>query len=343
MDAHSPQSNQDYSVCSRESKRTLYSALAEHGSVDAHDQTHVVNFLASASNYGLPGPVECIETANYYLFLSGPYCFKLFRQCPKDAASGEPPRRHSLEERYQLALREIEFGQLYSPKLYLGLVPVWQRDAALFMQVPQTANGEQPSLKHVALQQDVIADWVIVLHRYDASNSFDRFVEHYQPNYIECQKLAHLFEPKSGEEVIDQQGESWLTFLYKSLEDLEPFVRSCDSKTKKNTLRACLNRAKGQLDRSKPAILHREDHGLFRHIHGDVKLSNVVDLRDNFCLINPRVEDEHGAMTELIGDPFYDIAALVGELWSRNLNKQANWVFPIIAADSLTAMPSTVC
>ncbi|WP_319411198.1 hypothetical protein [uncultured Cohaesibacter sp.] len=288
----------------------------------AQMQEKVISFLSNPASYGLDAPVERQETPQFLFFMAGPYCYKLLR---RNALGRNEP--FSLAQRHSLAAREVSLGRSYAPELYLDLIPIRERGKTLTMQLP--------SMERLDLVQDVIShgdesaivDWVIVLHRYDFSKRYDHFAELYQPNFAECRELARLVPQGQLIDHASQHVISWLMLMNDMFDDLEPVVRKLAQKSKKNTLRACFNRAQDQLDRMKDAIHRRAEKGLFGQIHGNLRLRNVVKLNDGLRMVNPKVNGSKSLMRDHIGDPFYDLATLIGELWSRGFSRQANWVF----------------
>ena len=285
-------------------------------------QDRVVTFLSDPHSYGLDGPVERLETPQFLFFMAGPFCYKLRRHNPLGFSAP-----FSLAQRHSLAAREVLLGRSYAPELYLDLIPIRQRGTKLTMQVPQADD------KHNALEgishgdESAIVDWVIVLRRYDVSKRYDHFAEIYQPNFSDCRDLACLIPQGQTFEHSSTHVQSWFMQMDEMFDDLEPVVRKLGQKSRKTTLRACFNRAQDQLDRMKEAIYRRAERGLFAQIHGNLRLRNVVKLSDGLRMVNPKVNGSKSLMRDHIGDPFYDLATLIGELWSRGFSRQANWVF----------------
>ncbi|WP_321449034.1 hypothetical protein [uncultured Cohaesibacter sp.] len=285
-------------------------------------QDRVVAFLGDPHSYGLDEPVERLETPQFLFFMAGPFCYKLLR---RNALGRSEP--FSLAQRHSLAAREVLLGRSYAPELYLDLIPIRERGTTLTMQLPLAdamTNSAEP-ISHG--DESAIVDWVIVLRRYDFSKRYDHFAEIYQPNFSECRELARLVPQGQTFEHSSAHVQSWLMLMDEMFDDLEPVVRKLAKKSRKNTLRACFNRAQDQLDRMKEAIYRRAERGLFAQIHGNLRLRNVVKLSDGLRMVNPKVNGSKSLMRDHIGDPFYDLATLIGELWSRDFSRQANWVF----------------
>ena len=285
-------------------------------------QERVVAFLGDPRSYGLDAPVERLETPQFLFFVAGPFCYKLLR-C--NALGRSEP--FSLAQRHSLAAQEVLLGRSYAPELYLDLIPIRERGTTLTMQlpVPDAEENAQEVISHG--DESAIVDWVIVLRRYDFSKRYDHFAEIYQPNFSECRDLARLVPQGQTFAHSSAHVHSWLMLMDEMFDDLEPVVRKLAKKSRKTTLRACFNRAQDQLERMKDAIYRRAERGLFAQIHGNLRLRNVVKLSDGLRMVNPKVNGSKSLMRDHIGDPFYDLATLIGELWSRDFSRQANWVF----------------
>ncbi|WP_119306863.1 AAA family ATPase [Cohaesibacter haloalkalitolerans] len=285
-------------------------------------QEKVIAFLSAPESYGLEASVERMETPQFLFFMAGDFCYKLLR---RNALGRNEP--FSLDERHSLSAKEVLLGRNYAPELYLDLIPVRQRGTMLTMQVPTAEQQSRVADTISHGDESAIVDWVIVMRRYDFSKRYDHFAELYQPNFAECRELARLVTPGHTIDTPAKHVHAWLDLMDEMFDDLEPVVRKLGIKSKKNTLRACFNRAQDQLDRTRAAIQRRADRGLFGQIHGNLRLRNVVKLSDGLRMVNPKVNGSKSVMRDHIGDPFYDLATLIGELWSRGFTRQANWVF----------------
>ena len=285
-------------------------------------QDRVIAYLCDPASYGLETPVERLETPQFMFFTVGSFCYKLLR---RNALGRSEP--FSLSERYSLAAREVLLGRNYAPELYLDLVPIRERGTTLTMQLPSEEGDDYAAEVISHGDESSIIDWVIVLRRYDTSKRYDFFAELYQPNFTECRELARLVPQGQKIDHAKSHVHSWLMLMEEMFDDLEPVVRKLAQKSKKTTLRACFNRAQDQLDRMKDALYRRAERGLFGQIHGNLRLRNVVRLNGGLRMVNPKVNGSKSLMRDHIGDPFYDLATLIGEFWSRGFSRQANWAF----------------
>ncbi|WP_157747639.1 hypothetical protein [Cohaesibacter sp. ES.047] len=286
------------------------------------EQRAVVAFLTEPRSYGETDPVDRIDMMSSVLFMAGGHCYKLQRDVPLGQSEA-----FTLEQRHQLAKEEMRLGSAFAPELYLGLVPVRCLHNQLFLDLPLTASEERSTDVARMASEAPIVDWLIMMQRYDFSKCYDKRVEIYQPNFDECNRLADLIAPSQTRRQKRRSARSWLRHLEEMIGSFSPLVRALDRDAKNTTLRACLNRASELLERASQGLQERCQHGQFHPIHGNLGLSNVVETSKGLRLIHPLVSSKANQVRKWHGDPFYDLASLIAELWSRGLHRQANWVF----------------
>ena len=316
------------------------------GDVPVPSQAQFLSCLARSESYGLDCPIDRIDTAQSVFFLAGNHCFKLRREIPAGCSE-----RYSLAQRFALAREEIRMGRYFAPELYLDLIPVRWIDGQPYLDLPfSNADHSQGGLIGRHCDAPII-DWMVMLRRFDFSKSYDKLVEIFQPNFTECQQLADLVAASFGSRTIADPAQSWRRHLKDRLASFAPIVRDLDRQSKQPTLRACLNRAENRLSRLQDIIRKRAERGLLGTIHGNVSLHNIVQMPEGLYLVNPDVNRVDEAIEDWAGDPLYDLACLICELWSRGLTRQANWVFSHYfnglmdseALDGLMAMDLYLC
>ena len=303
-------------------------------------QADILDYLTQPSSYGIGSEVVCLQMRNCVLFLADQYCYKLRRHVPP--GQNNPL---SLNNRHQIAVEEMRLGERFAPELYLNLVPLRLVDGRLWLQLPDGQQQANASIKPSGVAADnedgcnsagdvseaecfearartaPIVDWLVQLRRYDLSLSYDKLVDIHQPNFDDCTHLAKLAldSHKLG---AAKPAEPWLATLAARLEHYDQTVRTLDRESRKRTLRVCLNRAMDRLAWSEDLVLSRGERGLIRQIHGNLRLGNVVNLPSGLRLVHPQVE----SVQDAVGDPLFDLAALIAELSARGLRRQANWV-----------------
>ena len=288
------------------------------------NQGQLLDFLCEPKSYAISDPVERIDAADSILFLAGDHCFKLRRPMPLEQNSNP-----NLEQRHELALEEIKLGKSFAPDLYLGLVPVRVRDSQFYIDHTSFEDGSGALKLGHRRNSDLIAEWLIMMRRYDVSKSLSKMVEIYRPNFTECNQLADLVSASSASNTESHavDGQLWHTHLTQMLERFAPAIRQINDKSRQQTLHACLSRARYRLSN---LINYLDDRGKkdgLCEIHGNVGLDNIVQTPKGLRLVNPAVRQQGGDVQAWIGDPTFDLASLIDELWARGLNRQANWVF----------------
>jgi len=281
-------------------------------------------FLDDVKSHAMTKTVERVDAADCVLFLTDRHCYKLRREMPL-----EQTHRLSLEQRRERALEEIKLGKSFAPDLYLGLVPVRLREDGPYIDHAATEDGSNRAVRMAGTNTDPVIEWLIKMRRYDVSKSLSKSVEIYRPNFTECHKLADLIakSPEVAQSENHQKADVWQQHLAQMLARFSPVVRQMEQKTKKQTLRACLNRALYRLDALQLHLEDRSKGGLFVEIHGNVGLENVVQTPKGLRLVNPAVGQIESSSQAWFGDPLYDLASLIAEMRARGLNRQANWVF----------------
>ena len=320
MDSHSSHIV-DSSFNGTSNSRDLLASPAASSFCHNVSQAQILDFLGQASSYGQQDPVDRVDMIQSVLFMAGSFCFKLRRETPLGQTGNL-----SLEQRYRLACQEIRLGKNFAPDLYLDLVPIRHSGTGLMLQLSKEVIGETAHTQSLPDKDAPIVDWLVMLRRYDFSKSYDKQVEVYQPNFSDCRKLAALVPSHYETDEGAKQARSWINHLDEMLEGFSSTVRKIDKESRQPTLRSCYNRAEMLMEVARPLIEKRGKRGLIGPIHGNAGLSNVVEVSGRLRLVNPQVSRNSIQVREWVGDPLYDLASLVGELWSRGLNRQANWV-----------------
>ena len=281
-------------------------------------------FLGDVNSHAMTKTVERIDSADCILFLTDHHCYKLRREMPLEQSFSL-----SLEQRHERAFEEIKLGKSFAPDLYIGLVPVRLNEDGFYVDHAAIEDGTRRSVRIAGIETAPVVEWLIKMRRYDVSKSLSKSVEIYRPNFTECHKLAELVAktPDAAEQIDGQRAAVWQRHLSQMLASFSPAVRQMEQKTKQQTLRACLNRALYRVGALSDHLVDRSKRGLFGEIHGNVGLENVLQTSKGLQLVNPAVGQLGQESQAWFGDPVYDLASLVAELWARGLNRQANWVF----------------
>lgn len=286
--------------------------VARQGIAQSQRQhAEMLEFLSCPESYGLTTPVDRLDAGDATLFLAGHFCYKFLHHGSPDKQAA--PTR---QERFRLMRQEMQLGRLFAPDVYRGLIPIVACDG----QFRLLLAGDK-SQKSQAMDKMRIVDWLICMNRYDLTESYDKLVEHHQPNHAECNHLAAMVLPGAGE-TTPAKAQPWLSWLDGQLDGLDEFVLNLESSKERCQSHACLTRAKDRLAQLSGLMAERGERGCMRPIHGNLNLSNVVCLPSGLCSVNP----DAGRLDKGMGDPVFDLACLISELWSRNLHRQANWL-----------------
>src|SRR5215831_4671985 len=120
--------------------------------VVSHDQSEVIEFLASPATHGA-STVDRIDTHTSVVFLAGPRAYKLKRAVHFDYVDFS-----SLERRQYCCEAEVRLNRRTAPTLYKGVLPV-----------VRSANGRL----FLGGEGDVV-EWLVEMERFDQDQLLDR-------------------------------------------------------------------------------------------------------------------------------------------------------------------------
>lgn len=279
-------------------------------------QSDIITVLGQSASYGIDMPVVRLDMVEAILFFAGPYCYKLF--CEQHTSR---KGIFDLEQRRAIALEELKLGQAFSPGQYQAVVPVYQSGVDVTLGNPIQSPTHQSLQASEGLDGPVV-EWLLQMQRFDPSSSYDKRVAHHRPNFRECGELAT--EILTAHQVGSADHErNWVGEMDQTLDRFLPFVRRLHAAKDRCKFHACLMRAKARLDQLAPHLRQRQRLGMVRTIHGNLRLSNMLRMSDGLRLVHPVARMDGPA----VGEPLFDLAALLSELWSQGLRQQANWVF----------------
>lgn len=264
-------------------------------------QDAVIAFLSQPEAYGVPGPVERIDTHGAIVFLAGDRVFKLkraVRYAYLDFSTAEK-RRAVCEE-------ELRLNRRTAPDLYLEMRSVnAQADGAVGF-----GPGEP-------------VDWLVVMRRFDAADLLDAVAARDELDAPLIRALADEIAAfhKAADIVATAGGAERVRTV---IEGNRASMADCDA--------AILPRA--QCDRLCEASLDvlakvaalldgRGIEGHVRHCHGDLHLANICLWKGRPTLFDCLEFDAELATTDVL----YDLAFLVMDLWRRGLRAQASLLF----------------
>ena len=232
----------------------------------------------------------------------------------------------TIEKRKAACTAELEINRRFAPALYRRIVPITrQPDGRLALD-----GGGEP------------VDWAVEMTRFDENQTLDHVVERGALGDELATKLARTVA------TLHEQAER---------ADAAPCIAALESYIGQNTAAfrenqslflpesvTALDRAsRTALERLRPLLLSRGDHGLFRRCHGDLHLGNIAVL-DGEPIAFDAIEFDPIMGS---GDVLYDLAFLLMDLVQRDLVEPANRVLNeyfaaakrIEDCDGLAALP----
>ena len=284
---------------------------------DCSDQRQVVALLSDPATFGVPGPVERIDTHAAMIFLAGDRAYKL-----KRAVRFRYLDFSTADRRKAVCDAELVLNRRTAPQLYLDVSPI----------------GRQPDGR-LALGHGDPVDWVVVMRRFPADCLFDAMARKHRLDSGLIRELADRIAafhdaaaPAHGagavrvRKVIDGNRTSMAALPAGILPDAE-----C-------TLLA--ERGLAMLAPLGPLLDRRAASGHMRHCHGDLHLANICLWRGQPTLFDCLEFDAELATTDVL----YDLAFLLMDLWQGGLQSEVSLLFNRYCdmrdeADGLAAMP----
>jgi uncharacterized protein len=265
--------------------------------------------------------VRRIDTHAAVVFLAGERAYKI-----KRAVKFPFLDYSSADKRKAACEAEIDVNRPFAPAIYRRVVPITREP-----------NGR------LALDGNGIAvEWAVEMCRFDEGSTLDRLAEQGAIGAEITEALAravaaaHAAAPAVA-------AEPWLDALARFLDQNDAAFRGMPDLFPADEAVALGRNSRAALDRLRPLLRARGEHGLVRRGHGDLHLGNIA-------LIDGRpVPFDAIEFDPLIaaGDVLYDLAFLLMDLTERGLNAPANAVFNRYLAetrrvddlDALAALP----
>ena len=261
------------------------------------DQKETVEFLKRPQSYGLPGPVEAMETHISRIFLVGDRAFKVKRAVSLPYVDFSTPAL-----RFAACEKEVARNSPTAPGLYLRVRRVVRRADGL---LAFDAKGDlvEPVIEMRRFAQEALFDAIARAGDLDAA-----MTERVVAMTVRFHERAPVVTGESGADnlaaVLDINRRGFATSHVFSDEQVEAFDTA---------FRARLERHRRLLDA-------RAEAGWLRLCHGDLHLRNI-------CLLDgePRLFDciEFNETIATV-DVLYDLAFLLMDLWHRGFADLAN-------------------
>jgi len=266
------------------------------------DQATVLDFLASPGAYdSAPAEVDRIETHASVVFLAGTRAYKIKRAVKYPFLDFS-----TLKRRRRALLNELRLNRRTAPQLYLEVIPI-------------TAD-EQGKL-HLG-GKGHIAEWVLVMRRFDQAKLYDRMAEDGRLPLGAMTRLARVISVfhRSADRLLAP--EPALLVLRAVIEDNETTL-SARANVLPGEVLAAVNRMSREVFAALALLLQaRALGGYVRHCHGDLHLRNIVEIQGAPTLFDAIEFDDAIATIDVL----YDLAFLLMDLGARGLPAHANAV-----------------
>ncbi len=264
-------------------------------------QEETIAFLERPESYG-PGVAEVkrIDTHASVLFLAGERAYKLKRAVRFSYLDYSTPllRRIACE-------RELALNRRTAPEIYLRVVPVMRTPDGL-----RFGGAGKP------------LDWVVEMIRFDETGLFDRMAEDGRLTDRLVRDLAdRIAEFHNGAEVDRQAG--GVAATAKVIDGNEVNLREGFADFDQAQLDRLLAAWRQSLARFAALLERRRAEGHVRLCHGDLHLRNICLVEGRPTLFDcVEFNDEIARI-----DVLYDLAFLIMDLHSRQLDRLENQVF----------------
>jgi len=287
-------------------------AVAEQRS---DDQSDVLAFLERATSYPGAPAVERIDTHAAVVFLAGDRAYKVKRAVRYDYLDFS-----TLELRKQSCHDEVTINRRTAPTLYLGVEAIARRpDGSLAWD----ADGR-------------VAEWVIVMRRFDQEMLLDRIAERGTLELAMMTALAHAVAAfhEGAERVSSHGGQSGMAWVVDG--NAIDFAKYEDTLGQERW-RAVTALCRDALSRHADLLDARRRDGFVRRCHGDLHLRNIVLLDGQPTLFDGVEFNDEIACVDVL----YDLAFLLMDLLRRGLPLHANAVFNryLMDRDDLRGLP----
>ncbi|MCI0601091.1 MAG: AAA family ATPase [Beijerinckiaceae bacterium] len=210
----------------------------------------------------------------------------------------------TLDKRRLACERELAVNRVYTPDLYLGVVPI-SRDGS-----------------HLRFGIGNIVEWAVHLRRFDETSTLDRLAARGELGFDIIAKLASAAGLSHRQAPITAAASAYRTLQGQSEETLASLEGAPEIFAPKaaEDLRKATQHAFAQCQ---ALLIERELQGQVRRCHGDLHLRNIALIDGEPVLFDAIEFDESIATCDVL----YDFSFLLMDLWTRGLRRHANLLF----------------
>lgn len=268
-------------------------------------QGETIAFLSDPATYGLPGPVERIDTHAAMVFLAGDHAYKLKRAVRFPYLDFSTP-----DKRRAVCEAELELNRRTAPEIYLRVASIGRN-----------ADGRL-ALDAGAPVDSMPVDWVVVMRRFSADCLLDTMARRGPLADGLIRDLADRIAGfHASADVVPGDGAARARAVIDgnraAMAALAPgLLPAADCER----LHA---RALALLGSLAPLLDRRAAEGQVRHCHGDLHLANICLWEGRPTLFDCLEFDDALATTDVL----YDLAFVLMDLWQRGLHGNASLLF----------------
>lgn len=259
-------------------------------------QAEVAAFLADPKSHSGQA-VEVIVTPTSRVYLVGNDAYKL-----KRARTLPFLDYGTADKRRQLTKRELELNRRTAPELYLDVLPIVRRNAALHL------GGEGK-----------VVDWVLRMRRFAADALADDAARRGDFTITHAAELADLvLDFHSRLDVRRDKGAALA--MARAIEDVAAAIGNVSDADFVREARAAARELLADVAQHSALLDQRRDQGLVRLCHGDMHLGNIVFLDGRPTPFDAIEFSDDIACVDVL----YDLAFPVMDLAAHGLTEAAN-------------------
>jgi hypothetical protein len=265
------------------------------------DQSAVIEFLMRPESYGVPGPVERIDTHGAMIFLAGDRAYKLKRAVKLPYLNFSTPAL-----RAEICRRELAINRRTAPQLYLRVAPIREDPGGPGL----SFGGEGKAV-----------DWLVVMRRFPKDALLDSLSLDGRLELGLMTELAQTIR-RFHDEAEKAPQARWRGTIAQITRTLEETLTGPETEPLGLAAAPYLASLRTLFEAQRPLLRARQRAGYVRRCHGDLHLKNIVLLDGAPVLFDALEFDEDLATIDVL----YDLAFLLMDLWRRGRKAEANAV-----------------